>query len=63
MSTGNVISGFCREVDKKFALLPYHTASSDISLPTFQDNQSIPSSRRNQLVVLSYENIFIYDNI
>jgi len=40
-----VISGFCHKVDKKFALLCYYTASSDNSLPTFQENQSIQSSR------------------
>ena len=56
-------SGFRLQVDKKFALLGYYTGSSGNSLLIFQDNQSIPFSRPYQLVVLSYENVIIYDKI
>jgi len=63
MSIRNVISGFHHEVDKTFAFLGRYTASSGNSLLIFQDNQSIPSSRQYQSVVLSYENVIIYDKI
>jgi len=40
-----VTSGFQREVDENCILLGYNAVSSGNSLPTFQDNLSIPSSR------------------
>ena len=40
-----VISGFRREADKNCVLLGYNAASRSNSLPTFQDNLSVPSSR------------------
>ena len=62
---GNMIRDFrlLPQSDKKFALLCYYTASSGNSLLIVQDNQPIRSSKWYQLVVLSYENIIIYDKI
>jgi len=40
-----VISCFRREVDDNCAPLGYYAASSGNFLPTFRDNQSIPSSK------------------
>jgi hypothetical protein len=40
-----VMSGFRRDVDEIGALLGYYAASSGNTLPTFQDNLSVPSSR------------------
>jgi hypothetical protein len=39
-----MISGFRREVDENCALLGYYAARSGNFLPTFLDNQSVPSS-------------------
>ena len=39
-----MISGFCREVDEKYALLGYYEASSGNFLPTFRNNLSASSS-------------------
>jgi len=41
-----VISGFSYEVDKNCALLGYYAARSSYFLLTFQDNQSLPFSRK-----------------
>ena len=43
-----VISGFSRDADKICALLQYYAAFSGCSVPTFQDNLSVPSSRVNK---------------
>jgi len=43
-----MISGFCHEVDIICALLGCYTAYSGNSLPTFQDNLSVLSSRVKQ---------------
>jgi hypothetical protein len=40
-----VISGFCHNVDEICALLGYYTVYSANSVPTFQDNLQVPSSR------------------
>jgi hypothetical protein len=40
-----VISGFRREVDENCALQDYYVARNDISLPTFRNNLSLPSSK------------------
>jgi len=40
-----VISGFHHNVDKICALLGYYAAYSGNSLPTFQDNLLVPSSK------------------
>jgi hypothetical protein len=40
----SVISGFRHDVDEICALLGYYATSSGDSLPTFQDNASVPSS-------------------
>ena len=40
-----MISGFRRDVDEICVFLGYYAASSGNSLPTFQDNLSVPSSR------------------
>jgi hypothetical protein len=40
-----VISGTRREVDEVRVLLDYDAAYSGNSLPTFQDNLSVPSER------------------
>jgi hypothetical protein len=40
-----VISGFCLKVDENCALLGYYTASCGNSLPMFQENPLVPSSR------------------
>jgi len=40
-----MISGFQRDVDEVYVFLGYYAASSGNSLPTFQDNLSVPSSR------------------
>jgi len=37
------------DIDKKYALLGYHAASSGTFLPTFRDNLSVPSSRGKNL--------------
>ena len=37
-----VISGFRRELDETCVLLGYYVACSGNSLPTFQDNLSVP---------------------
>jgi len=44
-----VTLGFRHGVDKICALLPYHAAYSDNSLPTFRDNLSLPTSRVKDL--------------
>jgi hypothetical protein len=44
----SVISGLFREVDENCALQGYYAACSDISLPMFQHNLSVPTSRFNQ---------------
>ena len=40
-----VISGSHCEVDENCTLLGYYTVSSDNSLPMFEDNLSVPSSK------------------
>ena len=40
-----VTSGIRSEVDENCAVLGYYAASSGNSLPTFRDNQSVPTSR------------------
>jgi hypothetical protein len=36
-----MISSFRREVDEKFVFLDHYAASTDNSLPTLRDNQSV----------------------
>jgi hypothetical protein len=40
-----LISGFRRDVDENCALLGYYAASCGNCLPTFRDNESVPSSK------------------
>jgi hypothetical protein len=40
-----LISGFRRDADVICTLLGYYATLSDISVPTFQNNRSVPSSR------------------
>ena len=49
---GCEISGFRREVDENCALLGYYAACSSNSLPTFQDNLSVPVHQTENLVTL-----------
>jgi hypothetical protein len=51
LSLPHVTSGFRREVDAHCTLLSYYSASSGNFLPTFRDNQSVPSSGAEILVV------------
>ena len=44
-TTTCVTSGFRREVDENFVILGCYAANSGKSLPTFQDNLSVPCSR------------------
>jgi len=44
-------SGFCREVDEVCALLGFYAAHSGNSLPTYQDNLSVPSSGVKKSVI------------
>jgi len=43
-TVGHVISCFCLEVDEICTVLRYCAAWGGYSLPTFQDNLSLPSS-------------------
>jgi hypothetical protein len=45
MAMCHVISDFHRDVDEICALLGYYAMSSGNTLPTFQDNVSVPFSR------------------
>jgi hypothetical protein len=40
-----VIWGFQRKIDEIWAVLEYYAAYSEVSLPTFRGNLSVPSSR------------------
>jgi len=44
-----VFSSFHSEVDENCVLLGYYAASRGISIPTFRDNLSVPSSRVKNL--------------
>ena len=59
----SAISGFRLEAGENYALLGYYAASGGNCLPTFRDNQSVPSSgvKKNgswpwKMVLLTFEN-------
>jgi hypothetical protein len=49
-----MISGFCCNTDEICTLLGYYAAQSGNSLPTIQDNLSVPSSAVKKMGLIGY---------